>query len=158
MEGYRQAFLEGAGRNGVDPLTAEKIFQQVVAFSAFGFPKSHAAAFGLLAYQSAWLRLYYPTEYYVGLFNNQPMGFYGLDALARDARRHDVDTLLPEINQSDVVCTAEGDNLRVGLGFVREWGVEVAERVVEERRRSGPARRPTRGPARVPPAREAPAG
>jgi error-prone DNA polymerase len=59
----------------------------VVGFSEFGFPKSHAAAFGLLAYQSAWLRHYFPVEYTVALFNNQPMGFYSLDVLGRDARR-----------------------------------------------------------------------
>jgi error-prone DNA polymerase len=80
----------------------------VVAFSEFGFPKSHAAAFGLLAYQSAWLFHYHPVEYYVALFNNQPMGFYSLDALGRDAVRHGVEVLLPDINRSDVWCTVEG--------------------------------------------------
>jgi error-prone DNA polymerase len=114
------------------------VFDQVTAFSAFGFPKSHAAAFALLAYQSAWLRFYHPTEYYVALFNNQPMGFYSLDALGRDARRNDILTLLPDVNQSAVTCTCEGSNLRVGLGFVRGWGAEIAERVVLERERGGP--------------------
>jgi len=118
----------------------KKVFLQVVGFSEFGFPKSHAAAFGLLAYQSAWLRHYYPTEYYVGLFNNQPMGFYSLDALGRDARRHGIETLLPHVNRSAVRCTAEGKDLRVGLGFVRGWGEEIAERVVAEREANGPFR------------------
>jgi error-prone DNA polymerase len=112
----------------------------VTAFSEFGFPKSHAAAFGLLAYQSAWLRHYHPLEYYVALFNNQPMGFYSLDALGRDARRNGIRTLLPDVNRSDVACTAEGEDLRIGLGFVREWGTEVAEEVVAERERGGPFR------------------
>ncbi|MDX1577676.1 MAG: hypothetical protein R3266_04295, partial [Gemmatimonadota bacterium] len=122
-----------------DP-TALKVFGQVVAFSEFGFPKSHAAAFGLLAYQSAWLREYYPTEYYVGLFNNQPMGFYSLDAIGRDARRHGVGVRLPHLNRSAVACTAEEDDVRVGLGFVRDWGAEVAELVVAEREANGPFR------------------
>jgi error-prone DNA polymerase len=90
----------GGGGHGVDEDTARTVFTQVVAFSEFGFPKSHAHAFGLLAYQSAWLRHYHPTEYYVALFNNQPMGFYSLDALGRDARRHGVDVLLPDVNAS----------------------------------------------------------
>ena len=114
------------------------MFEQVVAFSEFGFPKSHAAAFGLLAYQSAWLRDRYPTEYYVGLFNNQPMGFYSLDAIGRDARRHEVGVRLPDLNASEVACTAEGDDVRIGLGMVRDWGTEVAELVVAERARGGP--------------------
>jgi error-prone DNA polymerase len=133
-------FREGAMANGVDETTAREIFTQVTAFSEFGFPKSHAAAFGLLAYQSAWMRHYYPIEFYVGLFNNQPMGFYSLDALGRDARRNGIRTLLPDVNHSGVECTAEGDDMRVGLGFVRGWGSEVAERVVNERLNNGPYR------------------
>ena len=131
-------FQKGAMANGVDETTAREIFTQVTAFSEFGFPKSHAAAFGLLAYQSAWLRHYYPIEFYVGLFNNQPMGFYSLDALGRDARRNGIQTLLPDVNKSQVTCAAEGDDLRIGLGFVRSWGTEIAERIVAEREKSGP--------------------
>ena len=137
LEAHWEEFREGAAANGVDETTAREVFQQVTAFSEFGFPKSHAAAFGLLAYQSAWLRHYYPLEYYVALFNNQPMGFYSLDALGRDARRNGIRTLLPDVNRSGVPCTAEDGDLRIGLGFVRGWGAEIAERVVAERARRG---------------------
>jgi error-prone DNA polymerase len=133
-------FLAGATANGVDETTAREVFAQVTAFSEFGFPKSHATAFALLAYQSAWLRHYHPVEFYVALFNNQPMGFYSLDALGRDARRNGVRTLLPDLNRSAVKCTVEGRDLRIGLGFVRDWGEEIAARVVEERERNGPYR------------------
>ncbi|MEQ1858064.1 MAG: OB-fold nucleic acid binding domain-containing protein, partial [Longimicrobiales bacterium] len=131
-------FLAGTTANGVDETTAREVFAQVTAFSEFGFPKSHAAAFALLAYQSAWLRHYHAVEFYVALFNNQPMGFYSLDALGRDARRNRIRTLLPDVNRSHVTCAAEGDDLRIGLGFVRGWGAEIAERVVTEREANGP--------------------
>ncbi len=137
---YEEAFLEGAAQRGVDEETARGVFSQVVAFSEFGFPKSHAAAFGLLAYQSAWLRQYFPVEYYVALFNNQPMGFYSLDALVRDARRNGVRVLLPDLNRSEVRCSAEEIDLRVGLGFVRGWSVETAEQAIAERESNGPYR------------------
>ena len=137
MDSHWDAFWDGARARGVDEITAQKVFQQVTAFSEFGFPKSHAAAFGLLAYQSAWLRYYYGPEFYVGLFNNQPMGFYSLDALGRDARRHGIGIRLPDLNRSRVKCTAEDDDLRVGLGFIRGWGTDIAEQVVEERERNG---------------------
>ncbi|MFQ5538025.1 MAG: DNA polymerase III subunit alpha [Gemmatimonadota bacterium] len=140
MAAHRNAFLEGTRKRGVDEATAREVFEQVTAFSEFGFPKSHAAAFGLLAYQSAWLRHYYPVEYYVALFNNQPMGFYSLDVLGRDARRNGIRTLPPHVNRSRVACTAEGNDLRIGLGFVRGWGTDVAEAVVAERERRGPFR------------------
>src|SRR5213078_4849213 len=109
MAEFWEEFRDGAAARGVPETTAERVFTQVIAFSEFGFPKSHAAAFGLLAYQSAWLRHYHPAEYYCALFNNQPMGFYSLDALGRDANRNDVGILLPDVNASDVWCTIERD-------------------------------------------------
>ena len=63
IEAFRQRFIEGAARNGVDEETADTVYDKLAAFSGFGFPKSHAAAFGLLAYQSAWLRHHYPAEF-----------------------------------------------------------------------------------------------
>ena len=68
------------------------------------------------------------------------MGFYSLDALGRDARRNGIQTLLPDINRSRVECSAEGDDLRIGLGFLRDWGADIAERVVSERESGGPYR------------------
>ena len=62
--------------SGVDAETANRVYDKLVGFSGFGFPKSHAAAFGLLAYQSAWLRHHYPAEFLCALLNAQPMGFY----------------------------------------------------------------------------------
>lgn len=142
MEEFWEIFRDGAAARGVPEDTAQHVFKQVIAFSEFGFPKSHAAAFGLLAYQSAWLRYYHPVEYYTALFNNQPMGFYSLDVLTRDAERHGVTVRLPDINASDVYCSVEnnrhdGPCLRIGLSFLRNWGTEVTEAVVRERERGG---------------------
>ncbi|MEX2156622.1 MAG: error-prone DNA polymerase [Gemmatimonadales bacterium] len=147
MGGFWEEFRTGTMARGVLEATAEKVFAQVIAFSEFGFPKSHAAAFGLLAYQSAWLRHYHPVEFYVGLFNNQPMGFYSIDALGRDAQRNGIEIRLPDVNQSDVWCTVEqgaGSKeqgaVRVGLGFVRHWSEETATATVHEREQRGPFR------------------
>jgi error-prone DNA polymerase len=137
MRAHWKAFRAGAARRGVPEETAAEVFRQVVGFSAFGFPKSHAAAFGLLAYQSAWLRHYFPVEYTVALFNNQPMGFYSLDVLGRDARRRGVAILPPDIHQSQVHCIPENGALRVGLGFIQGWGKDIAQRIVEERESHG---------------------
>ncbi len=153
MAEFWEEFKNGAAARGVAEPVAERVFSQVVAFSEFGFPKSHAAAFGLLAYQSAWLRHYHPAEYYVALFNNQPMGFYSLDALGRDALRNGSEIRLPDVNVSDVWCAVEGagsgerergavpsNAVRVGLGFIRDWSEETATAVVTERERNGPYR------------------
>ena len=138
MGGFWDEFRAGALARGVPEATAEKVFGQVIAFSEFGFPKSHAAAFGLLAYQSAWLRHYHAVEYYVALFNNQPMGFYSIDALGRDAMRNGIEMRLPDVNVSDVWCTVENGTVRIGLGFVRHWSEETATATVLEREQHGP--------------------
>src|SRR5882762_7455886 len=138
MAGFWEEFKDGAAARGVPEVTAQRVFTQVIAFSEFGFPKSHAAAFSLLAYQSAWLRHYHPAEYYCALFNNQPMGFYSLDALGRDAQRNGVEIRLPNVNASDVWSTVESQDVRVGLGFIRDWSEETATDVVIERERRGP--------------------
>ena len=140
MAGFWEEFKDGAAARGVPETIAQTVFMQVIAFSEFGFPKSHAAAFGLLAYQSAWLRHYHPAEYYCALFNNQPMGFYSLDALGRDAQRNGVEIWLPDVNASDVWCTIEARAVRIGLGFIRDWSEETAGSVVAERERGGPFR------------------
>src|SRR3989441_649845 len=146
MAGFWEEFRDGAAARGVPEATAQRVFTQVIAFSEFGFPKSHAAAFGLLTYQSAWLRHYHPAEYYCALFNNQPMGFYSLDALGRDAQRNGVEIRLPDVNLSDVWSTVERDAgcgmrdagaVRVGLGFIRDWSEETATAVVIEREQRG---------------------
>src|SRR3989449_2070682 len=138
IAGFWEEFRAGALARGVPEATAEKVFGQVIAFSEFGFPKSHAAAFGLLAYQSAWLRHYHPVEYYVALFNNQPMGFYSIDALGREAMRNGIEMRLPDINVSDVWCTGESKAVRIGLGFIRHWSEETATATVVEREQHGP--------------------
>ena len=79
----RQQFIEGCLRNGVSSQVAETVFHKIAGFAEFGFPKSHAAAFGLLVYQTAWLRTYYSVEFLCALFNAQPMGFYGPHVLVK---------------------------------------------------------------------------
>ncbi len=133
IEAFRQRFIEGAERNGVDGETADRVYDKLAAFSGFGFPKSHAAAFGLLAYQSAWLRHHYPAEFLCSLLNAQPMGFYPPSSLVRDAQRRGVQVRSPDVNLSDVHCTWDEGAVRMGLKYVKSVGEDDAEAVVAER-------------------------
>jgi error-prone DNA polymerase len=133
LEAYRGRFVEGAAANGVDQATANAVYDQLVGFSGFGFPKSHAAAFGLLAYQSAWLRHHYPAEFLCALLNAQPMGFYPPASLVRDAQRRGVEVLPPDVSRSMAKCRIEGAAVRVGLAYVKGLGEEPAEALVAER-------------------------
>ena len=137
IEAFRQRFVEGAVRNGVDGETADRVYDKLAAFSGFGFPKSHAAAFGLLAYQSAWLRHHYPAEFLCSLLNAQPMGFYPPSSLVRDAQRRGVEVRPPDVNLSKVFCTWEESAVRMGLKYVKSVGEDDAEAVVAEREARG---------------------
>jgi error-prone DNA polymerase len=107
MEKLRGPFVSGAQEKGVDDVTANEIFRQIAAFAEFGFCKSHAAAFALTAYHTAHLKLYYPAEFYVGLLNNQPMGFYSPAVIAGDAKRHGVAILPVDVNASFAKAVVE---------------------------------------------------
>ncbi len=107
LEAHRAHFVEGAMAKGVSEEVADGVFDTLVGFSGFGFPKAHAAAFGLLAYQSAWLRHHYPAEFLCGLLNEQPMGFYPPASLVRDAQRRGVEVRPPDVNLSDARCSLE---------------------------------------------------
>jgi error-prone DNA polymerase len=138
IEAFRGRFVEGAAAREVRGEVANAVFDKLVGFSGFGFPKSHAAAFGLLAYQSAWLRHHYPREFLCALLNAQPMGFYPPSSLVRDAQRRGVEVRPPDVNRSEARCALEGEAVRIGLEYVRSLGEEEAKAVVAARERRGP--------------------
>jgi error-prone DNA polymerase len=133
LEAWRERFVAGALEQGVEEEKAHELYDKLVAFSGFGFPKSHAAAFGLLAYQSAWLRHHYAPELLASLLNAQPMGFYPPATLVRDGQRHGVETRPPDVNRSDAGCTIEDGAVRVGLKYVTGLGEDDAEAVAANR-------------------------
>jgi error-prone DNA polymerase len=134
MQAHRGRFIEGAIANGVEQQIAEQVFEKIQGFSGFGFPKAHAAAFGLLAYQSTWLRVYYGPEFLCALLNEQPMGFYPPDALVHDAQRRGITILPPHINRSGVECNVDEQlAVRIGLGYVLGVKEEEVRQLVEAR-------------------------
>jgi error-prone DNA polymerase len=119
----------------------------IVGFSGFGFPKAHGAAFGLLAYQSTWLRVHHGPELLCSLLDEQPMGFYPPDALVHEAQRRGLTILPPDVNASAVDCTVESVGpgrdegvVRIGLGYVRGVQQADAEVLVAARTAGGPFR------------------
>jgi error-prone DNA polymerase len=142
MERHHENFIAGAvEKKDVPEAVAEKVWQQIKGFSGFGFPKAHSAAFGLLAYQSAWLRVHRSQEFLCALLNEQPMGFYPPDALVHEAQRRGVLVVGPDVNRSRVLCHVEpieGElTVRIGLGYVKGARKDEAESLVAERERSG---------------------
>jgi error-prone DNA polymerase len=140
IRAYEEKFIAGAVERGAARATAEHMWMQIIGFSGFGFPKAHSAAFGLLAYQSTWLRVHYSAEFLCSLLNEQPMGFYPPDTLVHEAQRREVDVLPPCVVRSAAQCRTENGGVRLGLGYVN--GVREAEvrALVAEREGGGPWR------------------
>jgi error-prone DNA polymerase len=143
MRSYEVKFVEGAVARGASIEVARKVYAQIVGFSGFGFPKAHSAAFGLLAYQSTWLRVHYGPEFLCALLNEQPMGFYPPDTLVHEAQRRQIPVLPPCVLRSEAECSVErtGEGslaVRIGLGYVAGVGRGDVEEVVSERERAGP--------------------
>ncbi len=108
MEKLHQRFHDGCMRQPeMTEEVAEELFRQVAAFASFGFAKSHAAAFARTAYESSFLKLFYPAQFLVGLINAQPMGFYPVEVLVNDTKRHGVSVLPVDINASTYKTTTE---------------------------------------------------
>jgi error-prone DNA polymerase len=145
MEKLHARFVEGCmATSGLTAEQAEELFTKVAGFASFGFNKSHAAAFARTAYESAFLKLFYPAQLTVGLVNNQPMGFYPVEVLVNDAKRHGVAVLPVDVNASRFRTTTEwvglpGTPLPEGAGIdrrpepVRSSAVVLPTRAARER-------------------------
>lgn len=131
---FREAFLAGAGARGVPVATAELVFAKLQSFGGYSFPKSHAAAFAVLVYWSAWLKYYYPLPFYTALLNHQPMGFWSPAVVLNDAKRHAIPILPVDVQHSAATCSVDAKKLRIGLTYVKGIGDETAQRIVAARK------------------------
>lgn len=128
-----QQFIEGAMRKGVERATADLVWDTLKAFGGYSFPKSHAAAFSVIVYQSAWLKLYHPAAFYTALLNHQPMGYWSPQVLLNDAKRHRVAILPIDVNLSAGTCAVQDDAIRLGYNYVKGFGEAAIERVMAAR-------------------------
>ena len=131
-----EKFREGAAGLGVSEDAAQRIFQKFNGH--YMFPESHAFAFGATAYHMAWLKYYHPLEFYVAIFNQQPMGFYNTETLKEDSKRHGITVLNPDINHSREKCIIRNESVLLGLRYVRGMGDAAATQAVAARDQGGP--------------------
>src|SRR3954452_23108581 len=121
---FRDKLITGMIDNGYSQEYAERTFRQLEGFGSYGFPESHAASFGLIAYASSWMKCHHPDVFLAAILNAQPMGFYAPAQLVRDARDHGVEVRPVDINRSDWDCTLETSEgplhaVRLGLRTAR---------------------------------------
>jgi error-prone DNA polymerase len=141
LQSHRERFIAGAMRHvGASAQTAQRVWEMVEGFAGFGFPKAHSAAFGLLAYQSTWLRVHYGAEFLCALLNEQPMGFYAPDSLVHEAENREIaiPMLGLDVNASQARCEVQDGGVRLGLGYIKDVAAADVQRLVAERERGGP--------------------
>ena len=117
----------------IDERVASKICEDLQSFANYGFPESHAWSFALIAYATAWLKAHYPAEFYAGLLNSWPMGFYPVSTLIHDARRHGVEVRPACLRDGDWECTVEETDqpdrpaMRIGWRHIRGVGTKLLD-------------------------------
>ncbi|MEO0136509.1 MAG: DNA polymerase III subunit alpha [candidate division WOR-3 bacterium] len=131
----REQFIKGAEKNGISVEIAEKIFNLIAPFAGYGFNKSHATAYAVIAYQTAYLKAHYPLEFMLSSLNNEMNDTDRINVLIKDARSLGIEVLPPDINKSFCNFVKEGHSIRYGLGAIKNLGRPAAEAIVKERTR-----------------------
>ncbi|MDI7246681.1 MAG: DNA polymerase III subunit alpha [Bacillota bacterium] len=137
LAAQREKFMEGARKRGVDDDTATQIFDLMEFFSGYGFNKSHSAAYAMISYRTAWLKVHYPVEFMAALLTSvtgasEKVAFY-VDA----CRQKGIEVLPPDINESLEDFTAVGGRIRFGLAAVKNVGRGAVQAIIEARGRGG---------------------
>ena len=142
MDAQRGVFVKGATEHGVAPATAEQIFDQMAKFGGYGFNKSHAAAYAVVAYQTAYLKANHPVEFLAALMTLDLGNTDKLNTFRQECERVGIKLLPPDINRSEaefaVEDTAEGPAIRYALAAVKGVGAQAMRAVVDERKVHGP--------------------
>jgi DNA polymerase-3 subunit alpha len=133
----REMFTNGALKNGINPEVAKNIFDQMEKFASYGFNKSHAAAYSLISYQTAYLKAHYPVEFMCAIMdfditNTDKIAFY-----SEEVKKMGFKVLPPDINYSDAMFKVEDGNIRFALAAVKGVGEGNMQAIVDERRKNG---------------------
>ena len=134
MNSLKEQFLAGAMKKGVQQEKALEIWQYLRRFTGFGFNKAHAATYGILAYQTAFLKCYFPVEFMTAVLNNHG-GFYAKAVYIEECRRLGISLLSPDVNCSEIEFIKEGNSIRVGLQPVFELSDKTKQKIVDERKK-----------------------
>ncbi|MDM1753518.1 DNA polymerase III subunit alpha [Acinetobacter towneri] len=141
MVKQRQIFIEGAAKKDIDAATANHIFDYMEKFAGYGFNKSHAAAYALVAYQTAWLKAHYPAEFLAAVMSSEMQNTDNVVFLIDDCRHNDLEVLPPSVNMSLYHFHASDERTIVyGLGAIKGVGEQAMQSVIDSRQKEGPYR------------------
>ena len=134
MEKERDTFVKGATENFVSKEIANEIFDEMAGFAKYAFNKSHAAAYSITSYRTAYLKTHYPAQYYAALLTSVMGNTPKMSEYIADARKMGISVLAPDINESDAGFTVKGNRIRFGLAAVKGVGEALANAISAERK------------------------
>jgi len=129
--------VPGCVRNGIDSESANKIFDEMAEFAKYAFNKSHAAAYAVVSYRTAYLKAYYPEEFMAATLNSYLGNLDKVPLYIDECRRMNIEILKPDINESATKFTVHDNKIRFGLGSIKNVGVAVVDSIVLEREKNG---------------------
>ena len=129
--------IQGCVRNGIDEESSNRIFDEMAEFAKYAFNKSHAAAYAVVSYRTAYLKTYYPVEFMAATLNSFLGNLDKIPEYIAECKRMNIEILKPSINKSFTRFTVNGDKIRFGLGSIKNVGTAVIETIVEERNKNG---------------------
>ena len=129
--------IPGCVRNGIDEQSANKIFDEMAEFAKYAFNKSHAAAYAVVSYRTAYLKAYYPAEFMAATLNSFLGNLDKVPLYIDECKRLNIQILKPEINKSFTKFTVEDGKIRFGLGSIKNVGIPVLESIVKNRTENG---------------------
>ena len=138
MDAQRQHFIDGAARNNIDRAKANELFDLIDKFAGYGFNKSHAAAYALVAYHTAWLKAHHPAEFFAASMSFDIHQTDKLSLFVEDIRRSGIECLPPDVNASEAAFSVQEGKVRYALGALKGVGEKAMEALVEERQANRP--------------------
>ncbi len=133
MDQHRERFLKGAAERGFDEKKSEELFELMYKFADYGFNKSHAAAYCVVAAQTAWLKNYYPSEFYAALLSTELGNTDNVVKYIKDAQKHGIEVKPPHVNVSDFLFAVSGSSIYFGLGALKGVGEGAIQNIIEAR-------------------------
>ena len=137
MAKEREVFVEGAKRNNIDKESANKIFDEMAEFAKYAFNKSHAAAYAVISFRTAYLKAYYPTEFMAAMLNSFLGNLDKVPGYIEECKRLSIQILKPDINKSYTRFTVDKNQIRFRLGSIKNVGTDAVDEIVEERTKQG---------------------
>ena len=129
--------VPGCVRNGIDELSANKIFDEMAEFAKYAFNKSHAAAYAVVSYQTAYLKAYYPEEFMAATLNSYLGNLDKVPYYIEECKRLNIEILRPNVNKSETKFTVDDGKIRFGMGSIKNVGLAAVNTIVEERKKNG---------------------